>query len=143
VTAAPRGPAAAAYACVTAGGALGAVLRWLVGAWVAGWAGTAWPWGTLLVNVTGSLLIGFLVRWLLLRGARPEARAFLAVGVCGGYTTFSTYAFETVTLATAGRVPAALAYAAASVVLCLAATFAGLRLGESLALRGHPRIPAD
>lgn len=138
----PRLPAAM-YAYVAAGGALGAVMRWLVGPWVAGLAGDAWPWGTLLINVTGSLLIGILLRFLPLRGARPEARAFLAVGVCGGYTTFSTYAFETVTLAAAGRPAAAAVYALASVALCLAATFAGFWIGESLALRGHPRIPAE
>jgi CrcB protein len=127
---------------VAAGGALGAVLRWLAGPWVAGWAGSAWPWGTLLINVTGSLLIGALMRWLPLRGARPGTRAFFTVGICGGYTTFSTYAVEAVTLAAAGRVPAALAYAALSVALCIAATFAGFWLGEAAALRGRPRIPA-
>jgi CrcB protein len=117
------------YLYVAAGGAIGAVLRWLAGPWVAGWAGSAFPWGTLFINIGGSLLIGFLLRWLPARGARLEVRAFFAVGICGGYTTFSTYAFETVSLAAAGRVPAALAYAAGSVVLCIAATFAGFALG--------------
>jgi CrcB protein len=140
VTALRPGPAAAIHLYVAAGGALGAVARWLAEAWVAGWAGAHWPWGTLLVNVSGSLLIGFLMRWLPLRGARPEARAFLTIGICGGYTTFSTYAFETVALAAAGRVAAAIAYAAASVAVCITATFAGFWLGEAAALRGHPRI---
>jgi CrcB protein len=131
------------YGYVAAGGALGVVMRWLVGPWISGWAGAGWPWSTLMINVTGSLLIGFLMRWLPLRGARPEARAFLTVGICGGYTTFSTYALETVTLAAAGRLPAALTYAAGSVILCVGATFAGFWLGEATALRGHPRISAE
>ncbi|MDB4950115.1 MAG: camphor resistance protein CrcB [Gemmatimonadetes bacterium] len=121
------------YLYVAAGGAIGAILRWLEGPWVAGWAGGAFPWGTLFINAGGSLLIGFLLRWLPARGARLEVRAFFAVGICGGYTTFSTYAFETVSLAASGRLPAALAYAAASVVLCLAATFAGFALGGAAA----------
>ncbi len=96
---------------VSAGGALGANLRYLVGLWVAAcWPGV-FPWGTLLINLTGSLLLGVLLT--LLAARRPEAqllRLFLATGLLGAYTTFSTFSAETVALGATGYLPLAIAY---------------------------------
>ena len=80
---------------VAAGGALGSVTRYLVGIASGRMFGTSFPWGTLIINVTGSFLIGafvgmFATRWDL----PPAARIFLTVGICGGYTTFSTFSLD-------------------------------------------------
>lgn len=107
---------------VAVGGAGGAVARHLVGLALAG-AALRFPWGTLLVNVAGSLALGALV------GATPPlhpARLLLGVGVCGGFTTFSTYSVETLALLERGATGRAAAYALASVALGLAAAAAGL-----------------
>jgi CrcB protein len=109
---------------VAAGGALGAVLRWAVSLYVHGF----WPWGTLLANATGCFAIGVVARAYGPPRDRPRLRAFLAVGVCGGYTTFSTYAAEVVGFATGGRLLAALIYASSSLAICLVAAFAGFHL---------------
>ena len=121
---------------IALGSAIGGALRYLVGGWVQRLAGPAFPTGTLLVNVSGSLLLGFLLRW----ASHPpslsaELRAFLTVGLCGGYTTFSTYSAESVTLLQDGQWGKALTYVAASVALSLAATAAGFALGTPLASR--------
>ncbi|PLS84501.1 MAG: fluoride efflux transporter CrcB [Actinobacteria bacterium] len=80
---------------VAAGGALGAAARYLLGGFVQARLGPGFPWGTFFVNVTGSFLIG-VVLVLVERDALPsEARLFLAVGILGGYTTFSTFSYET------------------------------------------------
>lgn len=107
------------------GGALGALARWAVaGALPSSPAG--WPWATLLVNLTGCLLLGVLLAVLAARA--PEAswpRPFLAVGVLGGYTTYSAFAVEVVRLAETGAVVAAGAYVVVSVVGGVAAVAAG------------------
>jgi len=90
------------------------------------------PWGTLLINVTGSLLITLFLSASQHRGWSPQAQAFLVAGICGGYTTFSAFSAETLSLAQSGHWGRAATYAVASVVLCVLASFAGLRLGSSL-----------
>ena len=100
-------------------------------------AGGVLPWGTIVANVSGSLLIG-LVAGGAGEGLRPAAlgetaRLFLTVGFCGGYTTFSSFSLQTVQLAQAGRHGLALANVLLSVVPCLAATWAGLAAGAALA----------
>jgi CrcB protein len=109
---------------VAAGGSLGALMRWAVSTYANGW----WPWGTLLANATGCFAIGVIARAYGPPRDRPRLRAFLAVGVCGGYTTFSTYAAEVVGFATGGRLLAALIYAMSSLAICLLAAFAGFNL---------------
>ena len=89
--------------------------------------GTAFPWGTLLINVTGSFLIGALAESFALKwDASQTTRILLVVGVCGGYTTFSTFSLDVVTLVNRGEAVAAGLYIAGSVILSIAALYAGL-----------------
>lgn len=118
----------AVIAAIAAGGVLGAEARYGLGLLLpADPSGP--PWATLLVNVSGCLLIGVLMVTLTER-ARPHplARPFLGVGLLGGYTTFSTYAVETVRLLDAGRAGPALGYVAATPVLAVLACAAGVAL---------------
>ena len=116
---------------VAAGGALGAVLRFLVAGWGQRLTGGTFPTGTLIVNVSGCLAIGYLGAvfagpWLV----RPEVRMALLVGLLGGFTTFSSYAFETLTLAADGRLSVALLNVALSNVAGLAGVWLGYRLAQ-------------
>lgn len=93
----------------------------------------AFPWGTLVVNVTGSLLIGFLARYGTGSAAiGPDVRAGLMIGFCGAYTTFSTYSYETVQLLQHGAYARASLYAMGSVLVALAATVAGIAAADRL-----------
>jgi CrcB protein len=92
--------------------------------------GPGFPWGTLAVNVAGSLVMGVLAA-LLARSA--EARLFLMTGALGGFTTFSAFSLDAVSLWERGDAGAAIAYAGASVAISLAALAAGLALGRALA----------
>ena len=113
---------------IALGGAVGSVLRALVGRAIP--AG-ALPWGTILVNVTGSLLIGWLIgRAGPLDETNLRAHSFWVIGVCGGYTTFSTFSWQTVEQMQKGNWGAAVANVMLSVLLCLAATWLGWRLGR-------------
>ncbi len=87
---------------VAAGGAIGAAARYLAGLWIAARLGAEFPWGTFFVNVTGSFLIGIIL--VLVEGGTlpPGARLFLAVGILGGYTTFSSFSYETLQLLAGG-----------------------------------------
>ncbi|MFF8800834.1 MULTISPECIES: fluoride efflux transporter CrcB [unclassified Methylobacterium] len=78
--------------------------------------GSNFPWGTLGINVVGSVLMGVVTGWLALRGGSPQARLFVATGILGGFTTFSTFSLETVVLMERGEWPAALAYVLVSVL---------------------------
>lgn len=118
---------------VALGSALGGLARYWVGVGVAALAGAAFPWGTLLINVLGSFVIGLVAAGIAERGwAVPpvDLRAFIMVGVCGGFTTFSSFSLQTLELLNAGRADAALAYIGGSVALCLAATGGGIILGR-------------
>ncbi len=120
------------YALVAVGGAIGSMGRfWLAGA-VARLTGPAYPWGTILINILGSCLIGWLAGFAVLgRMQNPESlRAFAMAGVCGGFTTFSSFSLQTVDLLRAGHPWGAAANVAMSVCLCLAATFFGLWLAR-------------
>ncbi len=114
---------------VAAGGAFGAVLRYLTMGRVAALLGTGFPWGTLVVNVAGSFAMGLIVAL----GARaiqpsPELRALLTVGILGGFTTFSTFSLDTMLLIERGQWPQAALYAALSVLLSVAGLWAGMAL---------------
>jgi fluoride exporter len=83
---------------IAAGGAAGALARFGVGGWVHSWAGERFPWGTIVVNLLGSFLIGYAVRYLEAVPASPELRALITIGLLGSFTTFSTYTYEAVAL---------------------------------------------
>ena len=115
------------YLSIALGGALGSMARYATGVYVGRWLGTTFPWGTLLINIFGSFLIGvfaesFALRW----DTSQTTRAFLIVGICGGYTTFSTFSLDIVTLINRGEILAACAYIVASVALGILALYAGL-----------------
>ncbi len=113
---------------IALGGAIGAVLRYLVSAQVARRTGIEFPWGTLSVNVVGSFVMG-LAAAILLRRMEPELQhlaPFVMTGVLGGFTTFSAFSLEVFLLVERGRPGLALVYAGSSVVLGLAAFALGL-----------------
>lgn len=113
-------------------GALGALARFLLDRLVQGQTEGAFPWGTLVVNVTGSLLVG-LVTGAALHHALPQTPAtWLAVGFCGSYTTFSTFAFETVRLLEEGEASGGLLNAAGTLLAGAAAAAVGLLLAGAV-----------
>jgi CrcB protein len=122
---------------VAFGGALGSVARYGVSSLVQARAGTLFPFGTFVVNLTGSLLLGFVLRYALeTPSVTPEMRALLTTGFCGGYTTFSTFTYETAALMEEGDWRRAALYVAASVLVSLAGMFVGFAAArEVLALR--------
>lgn len=122
---------------VALGSAAGGVTRFLFGGFVQRALGTTFPVGTLVINITGSLLLGFLLRYALATPAvSPEMRALLTTGFCGGYTTFSTFSYETAALIEDGDVRRAILYIALSVGISLAGTLLGFAAAsELLALR--------
>ena len=110
---------------VAAGGAIGSSLRYLVNIGALRLLGPAFPWATLTVNVIGSFLMGALVVWFANRDLMRLA-PFLMTGVLGGFTTFSAFSLDTVTLWQRGEATTAAAYVAASIILSLAALLAGM-----------------
>jgi CrcB protein len=115
------------FLLASGGGAIGAGVRYLIGRafMLAGFID--FPWATLSINVSGSFLMGVLIELVALRyNASTELRTFLATGVLGGYTTFSSFSLEFATLYERGDLTAAFGYVAASVLLSLFAIFAGL-----------------
>ncbi|MBB3086175.1 fluoride efflux transporter CrcB [Geodermatophilus sabuli] len=117
-----------AYLLAAVGGVLGALARWGVGTALPH-SPAEWPWATLLVNLSGCLAMGVLLALLAAHSPEPAwVRPFLAVGVLGGYTTYSAFAVEAVGLGDAGRLGAAAGYVAASVVGSVLAVAAGARL---------------
>ncbi len=118
---------------VAAGGALGASARYLVGVAMGRFIGTEFPWGTLTVNILGCLLMGVLIETMALRWSPSQAlRAFLFVGVLGGFTTFSAFSADFALLFERSDYLSAGLYVVASVALSLAALFAGLALVRAL-----------
>ncbi len=107
-------------------GGVGAVCRFVVDGEIKARVGDRFPWGTLIINVSGSFALGVLTGLALNHGAPSDVRNVLGVGFCGGYTTFSTASFETVRLAHRGSPWLAATYTAASASLALAAAALGL-----------------
>ena len=114
------------------GGALGSVLRYLMGGIVQRATHAGFPYGTLAVNVLGCLVIGVLVQYFMNTEPPSEVRGFLVVGFCGGFTTFSAFSMETIGLLNSGSYLRASVYILASVVLCLSATAAGMTLTRTV-----------
>ena len=117
---------------VMLGGALGAGARHLAGLAQLRWLGTGFPWATLFVNLLGSLVMGLLAGWLLQRGGSEQVRLFLAVGILGGFTTFSAFSLDLGLMLQRGELAMAAAYVLASVIGGVALLFAGLWLMRGL-----------
>lgn len=117
---------------VALGGAVGAAARYGITGWVHRWAPATFPWGTLAVNVMGSLLLGFAYRYLEATTVSAETRQFVTIGLLGAFTTFSTFSYEAVALLQDGEWPRALAYVFGSVVVGLAAVFVGFRAATAV-----------
>lgn len=123
------------YLWIAIGGALGSVARYACSVAAVRAFGDAFPWGTLAVNITGSFAIGLFAsldppggRWPI----SADARLFLTVGVCGGFTTFSSFSAQTLGLLEQGRAAAAIGNVTGSVVLCLLAVWAGYAVGAAI-----------
>jgi CrcB protein len=120
------------YLWVGLGGGLGTMARYACSGCAARWFGEVFPWGTLLVNVGGSFLIGLAATLTGPEGrlwVAPEGREFFLFGFCGGFTTFSSFSLQTLNLINDGEWPAAAGNIAGSVALCLSAVWLGATLG--------------
>ncbi len=115
------------------GGAIGAGLRYLVGVVSFRLFGPSFPWGTMIVNVAGSLAMGVLIGLLARRSGTPEeVRIFLATGLLGGFTTFSAFSLDVVSLWERGEMMMMAGYVLGSLLISIAALFAGLAIVRGL-----------
>jgi len=118
---------------VALGGGIGSATRYLVGGWFASRFGPAFPYGTFVINVTGSFIIGFFLAFAQERvSLSPYWRLFFAVGVVGGYTTFSTFEYESIRLLQDGEMLLGAVYLLGSVLTGGLAAIAGIALGSSV-----------
>ena len=113
-------------------GAMGAPTRYLLDGFVQDHTEGAFPWGTFVINVTGSLLLGFITGAALYHAFPNTPKVWLGTGFCGAYTTFSTFTFETMRLLEEGAVADAFRNAAGSLLTCTLAAAAGLALAAAL-----------
>ena len=114
------------------GGGLGATGRYLVGLAALRQFGPGFPYGTMIVNIAGSLIMGLFIGWLARKGGSTELRLFFATGVLGGFTTFSAYSLDVANLIERGAYGPALTYMLGSVLVCILAVFVGLWLVRTL-----------
>jgi CrcB protein len=120
---------------IAAGGAFGAVARHFVNNQITHWLGDGFPWGILVANVLGSFAMGVLAESMaLVWSPSQEVRAFLAVGMLGAFTTFSTFSLQVALLYDRGQMLLAAGYVASSVVLAVGGLFAGLALVRAIAV---------
>ncbi len=125
------------YLWIAVGSALGGMARYACSGLAVSWFGAAFPWGTLIINVLGSFVIGFFAALtgpdgrLMVPG---DVRQFVMVGICGGYTTFSSFSLQTLNLAQNGEMARAGLNIAASVVLCLVSVWLGAVLAAAINL---------
>jgi len=116
---------------VALGGALGSVVRYLVGGWVAERWGTSFPYGTLVINITASFIIGFFLAFAQDRARlSPYWRLFIAVGFVGGYSTFSTYEYESIRLLQDGEMLLGMLYLVGSMAGGAIAAITGITVGS-------------
>lgn len=118
------------YFLVAAGGALGSMARYGTGVLVGRAWGSSFPLATMLINISGSLAMGLFIGWLARTtpGWQADARLFVAIGVIGGFTTFSSFSLDAISMLERGEVGPALFYVLGSVVVGIAALYAGLLL---------------
>jgi len=122
------------YFLVFFGGGLGATLRHIINVTCARCIGTAFPYGTFIINISGSTVMGLIAGYLAFKGEASQPwRLFLMTGVLGGYTTFSAFSLDTAILYERGEIGLAAAYVLGSVILSIAGLFAGLALVRHLA----------
>jgi CrcB protein len=115
------------------GGFAGAIARYVLGGVVAARVGAIFPWGTFVINISGSFILGFFLAFAQERPwVHPNARLLFAVGFVGAYTTFSTYMYESMRLMIEGQFALAALNVVGSVILGLAAVFAGIALGSAI-----------
>jgi len=122
---------------VGVGGALGAISRYLASGWVQDMTGGFFPWGTLVVNVVGSLVLGFVVVWLQVTVSSAELRQFIAIGFLGSFTTFSTFSYEALAMLRDGEWWRAGGYTVGGVVLGLVAVGVGAAIAMALTEQGR------
>jgi fluoride exporter len=121
--------AAMSYLLVFFGGGLGAALRHFINVTCARCLGTGFPWGTFIINITGSTVMGLIAGYLAFKGEASQPwRLFLMTGILGGYTTFSAYSLDAALLYERGELGLAALYVIGSVVLSIAGLFGGLAL---------------
>jgi CrcB protein len=121
------------FLIVFLGGGLGAALRHGVNVIAARWLGTAFPYGTLIINVLGSLAMGLIAEYFALKAGLPQRwRLFLTTGILGGFTTFSAFSLEAALLYERGQIAGSAIYVIASVVLAIGALFAGMAIVRML-----------
>ena len=121
------------YLLIAIGGGLGSVARYWVGSTISGRMGSRFPFGTLFINISACILIGFALTYLGKRtGLDPAWRFLIAVGFIGAYSTFSTYEWETLSTLRSGAFFLASLYAVGSLIVGLAATWLGTALADSL-----------
>ena len=117
------------YLVVFVGAGVGGVMRHFMNIWVARLAGTHFPMHTLVINITGSLVMGMVTGWFAMKGgATGHLRLFLATGILGGYTTFSAFSLDAALLYERGALGLAALYVGLSVALAIGGLFAGLAL---------------
>ena len=122
------------YLLVFFGGGLGATLRHIINVTCARCIGTAFPYGTFIINISGSIVMGLIAGYLAFKGEASQPwRLFLMTGILGGYTTFSAFSLDAAMLYEKGELGLAALYVAGSVVLSIAGLFAGLALVRHLA----------
>jgi CrcB protein len=127
-----------AYLWIGLGGALGSMARHASNGIIASLAGVGFPWGTLVINILGSFVIGFASSAMSAEGRFPSsetARQFLMVGICGGYTTFSAFSLQTLALLRGEQYLYAAGNVGLSVVLCMIAVWAGYMAGLAISPR--------
>jgi CrcB protein len=121
------------YLMVGIGGGLGSILRFWLGSYIGSRMGTRFPYGTLVVNITGSFLVGLVFAFLTARTQwSPNWRYLIPIGFIGGYTTFSGFELETLRTIQEGQMGLGLVYVAASVVVGLAAVWGGMLAGRAI-----------
>jgi len=121
------------YLLVFVGGGLGASLRHFVNVTCARCIGIDFPWGTIIINITGSIVMGLIAGYLAFKGEASQPwRLFLMTGILGGYTTFSAFSLDTALLYERGELGLAALYVLGSVILSIAGLFAGLAIIRSL-----------
>jgi len=122
------------YLMVGIGGCLGSILRFWLGSYIVSKMGTRFPYGTFVVNITGSFLVGLVFAWLTVRTSwSPNWRYLIPIGFIGGYTTFSGFEYETLRTIQDGQIGLGLLYVAASVVVGFVAVWGGMIAGRAIA----------